>query len=207
MPMPPAPLRATDTSWRRFLRTQATTMLAVDFFHVDCAITLKRIYVFFALEVPNRYVHILGTTSHPTGAWTTQQARNLLMDLDDRTATFRFLVRDRAGQFTATFDSVLAGAGIDAVRIPPRCPRANCFAERFVLTVRTELTDRILIFGERHLRTVLARYSVHYNGRRPHRALRLRPPHPDHLAPDLEHQQIRRRPVLGGLTNEYERAA
>ena len=102
----------------------------------------------FALEIGRRYVHILGTTSHPTGAWTTQQARNLLMDLDDRTATFRFLVRDRAGQFTTTFDSVLAGAGIDAVRIPPRCPRANCFAERFVLTVRTELTDRILIFGD-----------------------------------------------------------
>jgi putative transposase len=205
--IPPAPLRSTDTSWRRFLRAQASTMLAVDFFHVDCAITLKRIYVFFALEVGSRYVHILGTTSHPTGAWTTQQARNLLIDLDDRAATFRFLVRDRAGQFTTSFDTVLAGAGIDTMKIPPRCPRANCFAERFVLTARTELTDRILIFGERHLRTVLARYSVHYNGRRPHRALRLRPPHPDHLAPDLEHQQIRRRPVLGGLTNEYERAA
>ena len=161
-------------------------MLAVDFFHVDCALTLKRIYVFFALEVRNRYVHILGTTSHPTGAWTTQQARNLLMDLDDRATTFRFLVRDRAGQFTASFDAVLAGAGIDTVKIPPRCPRANCFAERFVLTARTELTDRILIFGERHLRTVLARYSAHYNGRRPHRALRLLPPRPDHPAPDLD---------------------
>ena len=205
--IPPAPLRATDTSWRRFLRAQASTMLAVDFFHVDCAITLKRIYVFFALEVGNRYVHILGTTSHPTGAWTTQQARNLLMDLDDRAATFRFLVRDRAGQFTTAFDAVLAGAGIDTVKIPPRCPRANCFAERFVLTARTELTDRILIFGERHLRTVLARYSAHYNGRRPHRALRLHPPRPDHPAPDLDQQRIRRRPVLGGLINEYERAA
>ena len=125
----------------------------MDFFHVDCALTLKRIYVFFALEVRNRHVHILGTTSHPTGAWTTQQARNLLMDIDDRAATFRFLVRDRAGQFTTAFDTVFAGAGIDTVKIPPRCPRANCFAERFVLTARTELTDRILIFGERHLRT------------------------------------------------------
>jgi putative transposase len=182
-------------------------MLAVDFFHVDCAITLKRIYVFFALEVPSRYVHILGATSHPTGAWTTQQARNLLMDLDDRAATFRFLVRDRAGQFTASFDAVLAGAGIDTVRIPPRCPRASCFAERFVLTARTELTDRILIFGERHLRVVLARYGAHYNGRRPHRALRLLPPYPDHPAPDPDRQRIRRRSVLGGLINEYERTA
>jgi putative transposase len=205
--IPPAPLRATDTSWRRFLRAQAATLLAVDFFHVDCAITLKRIYVFFALEVRNRYVHILGTTSHPTGAWTTQQARNLLMDLDDRAATFGFLVRDRAGQFTASFDAVLAGAGIDTVKIPPRCPRANCFAERFVLTVRTELTDRILIFGERHLRTVLARYSAHYNGRRPHRALSLLPPRPDHAAPDPARQRIRRRPILGGLISEHERAA
>jgi transposase InsO family protein len=205
--IPPAPLRATDTSWRRFLRAQASSMLAVDFFHVDCAITLKRVYVFFAVEVRSRYVHILGATSHPTGTWTTQQARNLLMDLDDRTASFRFLIRDRAGQFTTSFDAVLDGAGIDTVKIPPRCPRANCFAERFVLTARTELTDRILIFGERHLRTVLARYAAHYNGRRPHRALGLLPPRPDHAVPDLAHQRIRRRPILGGLINEYERAA
>jgi putative transposase len=122
-----------------------------------------------------RYVHILGATSHPTGAWTTQQARNLLMDLDKHATALRFLVRDRAGQFTASFDAVMAGDGIDAVKIPPRCPRANCFAERFVLTVRTELTDRIPIFGERHLRIVLAQYAAHYNGRRPHRALQLCP--------------------------------
>jgi putative transposase len=182
-------------------------MLAVDFFHVDCAITLKRIYVFFALEVGTRYVHILGATSHPTGAWTTQQARNLLMDLDDHAASFRFLVRDRAGQFTNSFDAVLSGAGIDTVKIPPRCPRANCYAERFVLTVRTELTDRILILGERHLRTVLGQFGAHYNGGRPHRALQLQPPRPDLPIPDLAYRRIRRRPVLGGLINEYERAA
>jgi transposase InsO family protein len=205
--IPPAPLRATDTTWRRFLRAQASTLLAVDFFHVDCAITLKRIYVFFALEVGNRYVHILGTTSHPTGAWTTQQARNLLMDLDERATSFRFLVRDRAGQFTSSFDAVLAGAGIATVKIPPRCPRANCFAERFVLTARTELTDRILIFGERHLRTVLTQFGAHYNGRRPHRALQLQPPRPDLPDANLDYRRIRRRPVLGGLINEYEPAA
>ena len=183
-------------------------MLAVDFFHVDCALTLKRIYVFFALEVrPPLRAHPRHDQPSRPEPWTTQQARNLLMDLDDRAAAFRFLVRDRAGQFTASFDAVLAGAGIDTVKIPPRCPRANCFAERFVLTARTELTDRILIFGERHLRTVLAQYGTHYNGRRPHRALRLRPPRPDHPAPDLAHRRIRRRPVLGGLINEYERAA
>ena len=206
--IPPAPLRATDTSWRRFLRAQASTMLAVDFFHVDCAITLKRIYVFFALEVRSRYVHILGTTSHPTGAWTTQQARNLLMDLDDRATTFRFLVRDRAGQFTASFDAVLAGAGIDTVKIPPRCPRANCFAERFVLTARTELTDRILIFGERHLRTVLARVRRPLQRRGGHIERcdfsRHAPIIPLRI---LTSERIRRRPVLGGLINEYERAA
>jgi transposase InsO family protein len=205
--IPPAPSRSTDTTWRQFLHAQASTMLAVDFFHVDCAVPLKRIYVFFVLEVGSRYVHVMGTTSHPTGAWTTQQARNLVMDLDDRAATFRFLVRDRAGQFTTSFDAVLADAGIEAVKIPPRCPRANCFAERFVLTVRTELTDRILIFGERHLRTVLAGYCAHYNGRRPHRAQQLRPPRPDHPIPDLRQLRIKRRPILGGLINEYGRAA
>jgi putative transposase len=121
--IPPAPSRSTDTTWRRFLRTQATTMLAVDFFHVDSAVTLKRIYVFFVLEVGSRSVHLLGATSQPTGAWTTQQARNLLMDLDDHGSTFRFLVRDRAGQFTTSFDAILADAGIDTVKTPPRCPR------------------------------------------------------------------------------------
>jgi hypothetical protein len=136
--IPPAPLRATDTSWRRFLRAQASTMLAVDFFHVDCAITLKRIYVFFALEVRTRYVHILGTTCHPTGAWTTQQARNLLMALDDGATSFRFLVRDRAGQFTTSFDAVLASAGIDTVKIPPRCPAGELLRR----TLRADRQDR-----------------------------------------------------------------
>ena len=205
--IPPAPSRQTDTSWRRSLRTQATTMLAVDLFHVDCAVTLRRIYVLLALEVGDRYLHLLGVTGHPDGPWTTQQARNLMMDLGERAARFRFLVRDRAGQFSASFDEVLVAAGIEVVKIPPRCPRANCFAERLVLTVRTELTDRMLIFGERHLRRVLAEYAAQYNIRRPHRALQLHPPRPEPSVTDARYRTIRRRPVLGGLINEYERAA
>jgi putative transposase len=100
-------------------------MLAADFFHVDCAVTLQRLYVLFVIEAGSRYVHILGVTAHPDGPWTTQQIRNLLMDLGGRAADFRFLVRDRAGQFTDSCDAVLASAGIQSVRIPPRSPRAK----------------------------------------------------------------------------------
>jgi putative transposase len=205
--IPPAPERRSDTTWRQFLHAQASTMLATDFFHIDCAVTLQRLYCLFVIEAGSRYVHILGITANPNGAWTVQQIRNLLMDLGDRAAGFRFLVRDRAGQFTASFDAVLADAGIEVVKIPPRSPRANAYAERFVLTARTEVTDRMLIFGQRHLRTILAEYETHYNGRRPHRSRQLRPPQSDHPVADLAKERIKRRPVLGGLINEYERAA
>ncbi|WP_240522188.1 transposase [Amycolatopsis vastitatis] len=163
--------------------------------------------MFFVLEVGSRYVHILGTTTNPDGRWTTQQIRNLVMDLGDRVDNFRVLIRERAGQFMTSCDAVLADVGIETVKIPPRCPRANCYAERFVLTARTELTDRMLILGERHLRAVPAEYVRHYNGRRPHRSRGLRPPRPNHAVADLSSQRIKRQQVLGGLINEYERAA
>ncbi|ONI92188.1 integrase [Saccharothrix sp. ALI-22-I] len=149
----------------------------------------------------------LGTTTNPDGPWTTQQARNLLMDLGDRADDFRFLIRDRAGRFTALFDAVFSGAGIQVVKIPPRCPRANCYAERFVGTIRREATDRLLILNEHHLRAVLNRYAAHYNHRRPHQALQLTPPRPDRPIAEPRCTSTRRRPVLGGLINEYEPAA
>jgi len=205
--IPPAPQRA-QTSWRQFLRTQADTVLACDFLHVDCAITLKRMYVFFVIEVGTRYVHVLGTTTNPDGAWTAQAARNFMIDLGDRADRFRFLIRDRGGQFTNEFDAVFAGVGVEVIKTPPHCPRANAYAERWIRTLRSELTDRMLIFGQRHLRHVLAEYVKHYNESRPHRALNLSPPRPPATVIDLDEQRrIRRKPILGGLINEYEHAA
>jgi putative transposase len=182
-------------------------MLACDFFHVDCAIPLQRIYVFFVIEINTRHVHILGVSTNPDGPWTAQQARNLVADLGDRTAEFRFLIRDRAGQFTTAFDTVLADAGIHVVKIPPRCPQANGYAERFVRTVRAELTDRMLILGQRHLRRTLAEYASHYNQQRPHRGRGLRPPSPVQPAPTDPTSAVVRHPILGNLINEYHRAA
>jgi transposase InsO family protein len=166
------------------------------------------VYVFFVIEVGTRYVHVLGATSSSDGARTVQAARNLLMDLGDHADRFRFLIRDRGGQFSSVFDAVLAGAGIEVIKIAARCPRANAYAERWVRTLRGELTDRMLIFGQRHLRHVLAEYVKHYNHSRPHQALNLSPPRPPATVIDLaEQRRIRRRPILGGLINEYERAA
>jgi putative transposase len=202
----PAPTRSA-VSWRQFLRAQAKSVLAVDFFTVD-TVMLQRLYVLFVLEVATRRVHLLGVTSHPVGDWVTQQARNLLMELRDRVGRFRFLLRDRDTKFTAAFDAVFTAEGIQVLRTPVRAPRANAYAERWVGTVRRELLDRMLILGCRQLRSVLAEYVDHYNGHRPHRALGQAPPlGPGESAVAVPAGRVVRRDRLGGLIHEYAQVA
>jgi putative transposase len=200
----PAPPRASPT-WRQFLAAQASGILACDFLHGT--VLLQRVYVLFVMEIETRTAHILGVTAHPTGSWTAQQARNLLMDLGERAGQFRFLIRDTDSRFTAAFDDVFCGNGARVIRTPVRSPRANSYAERFVGTLRRECLDHMLIFGEGHLRKVLAEYARHYNGHRPHQALQQEPPlrRPSQTV-DIA-ARIERKEILGGLISEYRRVA
>jgi putative transposase len=202
--------RRTGPTWREFCRVQARTMLACDFFTVD-TVLLRRIYVFFVLQVGTRRVHILGATRRPTGEWVTQQARNLLMELGEQAEAFRFLVRDRDTKFTTGFDAVFTDAGIEVLRSPPRAPKANAYAERWIGTVRRECLDRLLIFNERQLRRVLTEYEIHYNGHRPHRSLGQRPPAATTPEPAVyaatADAGVHRTDLLGGLIHEYHHAA
>jgi putative transposase len=201
----PAPRRSGPT-WKQFLTAQAHTILSCDFFTVD-TVLLQRIYVLFFVEIASRQVHVVGVTAHPTGDWVAQQARNLLMDLDGRVTSLRFLLRDRDAKFTAAFDAVFTAAGIGVIKTPPQSPRANSFAERWVGTVRRECTDRMLTIGERHLAAVLSEYVAHYNGHRPHRSLGQQPPNRPPQVVNLNAVRVQRRPILGGLINEYSQAA
>jgi putative transposase len=210
----PAPRRAGPT-WRQFLQAQAAGILAVDFLHVD-TVLLQRLYVLVFIEHGTRRMHLGGVTAHPTGDWTVQQARNLALTLGDRFESIGFLIRDRGSNFTASFDAVFQAAGTRIVRTAVQAPRMNAICERLVGTLRRELLGRVLIFGEAHLRVVLADYQEHYNTALPHQGIAQRVPNAEpggghHTAADLDRERILRKPVLGGLIggliNEYARAA
>jgi transposase InsO family protein len=202
----PAPQRTSQT-WRQFLTTQATTILACDFLHVD-TLLFTRLYVLFLMEQSNRRVHVLGITANPTGEWVAQQARNLLMDLEDRIGQFKFLIRDRDTKFTAAFDAVFGSEGIRVVRTPIRAPRANALAERWVATLRRELLDRMLITGRRQLKAALSEYLMHYNTHRPHRSLDQASPLRSVPSPSpAATVGVLRQDRLGGLIHEYAHVA
>ena len=203
----PAPRRSSPT-WCQFLRQQAAGIVACDFFSVD-TISLRRLYVLFFIHHGSRRVFLAGITTNPTWAWVTQCARNATADLCDAGIDVEFLLRDRDAKFAPAFDAVWQGEGARIVRSPVRAPNANAIAERWVRTVRSECTDRLLIVNERHLRRVLERYVSHYNQHRPHRGLAMHAPYPRGNAASstpARTTRVRRHEVLGGLINEYHAA-
>jgi transposase InsO family protein len=206
--VPPAPERARQ-SWRSFLHQQAASTLACDFFTVE-TLTLQRIYVLFVISLATRRLEFIACTPNPDGAWTTQQARNLVMQLSQQERHFRLLIHDRDRKFSRAFDEVFRSEGIEVIRTPVQAPNANAFAERWVRTVRSDCLDRILILGRRHLERVLRVYGKHYNEHRPHRALELAPPGGANTAAvdhTPEPPAVRRHDLLGGLIHEYQKAA
>jgi putative transposase len=199
----PAP-RTSGPGWREFLRAQAATIVACDFFTVE-SVVLRRYYVLFFIAHASRRVWLAGCSPNPTGARVTQQARNLGLDLADEGT--RFLIRDRDSKYSGPFDQVLRRGGIRIVKTPVRAPQANAIAERFVRTARAECPDWLLIVNRRHLDRVLRVYVDHYNVHRPHRALKLQPPQPREPPPTTTTAEIERRDRLGGLIHEYYRTA
>ena len=204
----PAPRRS-GPSWRQFLHAQAAGIVAVDFLHVD-TVLLRRLHVLVFIEHGTRRMHLGGVTANPTGEWTVQQARNLALSFGERFEDIKFLIRDRGSNFTASFDAVFQAAGTRILRTAVQAPRMNATCERLVGTLRRELLDRMLILGERHLRSVLAEYQAHYNTARPHQGIAQRVPDSEHDGghPTVaDRERIHRKPVLSGLINEYTRAA
>jgi transposase InsO family protein len=198
----PAPGRSSET-WTTFLRAQAAGIVACDFFTVD-TVLLRRLYGLFFIEVDTRRVHLAGITANPTGAWTTQAARNFTMRYQ---RTIRFLIRDGAGQFIPAFDEVFRSDSATIIRTPAYTPVANAYAERWVGTVRRELLDRTLIWNRQQLGRLLREYVEHHNSHRPHRTLSQRAPDSPDVVAYQPGQPIRRHPTCGGLINEYRQAA
>ena len=208
--LPPAPRRDAQ-SWRSFLRAHGDSILACDFFTVD-TVWLQRLYVLAFISIRSRRVEYFAITSKPDTVWMLQQARNLLMELDDRNLAPRLLIHDRDAKFPRAFDTLLETGGITALRTPVRAPNANAHMERWVGTVRRECLDRLLIVGRRQLEHILRVYVEHYNRKRPHRALDLNPPDmnppkPVAIISTPAPLRVDRRDLLGGLIHEYDIAA
>ena len=202
----PTPRRA-DPTWPQFLRSQAEAILACDFFTADL-LDGTQAYVLAVIEHATRRIRILGVTLHPTGAWTSQQARNLIMDLGEQAHRVKFMIRDRGSNYTAAFDAVLSDAGIRTVLCNVRTPRMNAIAERWIGGYRRELLDRTLTWNENHLRRILREYETHHNQHRPHRSLDSAAPLKPLPEPvDLEQHRVRRHPRVGGMINEYRLVA
>ncbi len=203
----PAP-RRTSATWRQFLRQPAASIVACDFFSVD-TVSLRRLYVLFFIHHRSRRVFLAGITTNPTWAWVNQCARNVTADLRDAGIDIKFLLHDRDAKFGPGFDTVWQGEGARVLRTPVRAPNANAICERWVRTVRSECTDRLLIVNERHLRRVLDRHICHYNEHRPHRGLAMHAPVPppgEMPSTPVTITNIRRQEILAGLINEYHAA-
>jgi putative transposase len=205
----PAPRRSGPT-WKQFLTAQARGIIAADFVHVD-TVLLRRIYALIVIEHGTRRVRLAGITAHPDGAWTTQAARNFLMDLGQRATSVKVPDQGSRKPVHQLFDAAFTAEGITILASPPRAPKANAICERIIGTLRRELLDRVLIINEHHLRRALTEYLRHYNAARPHRSLgQLTPAQAETQPPqtiNLAEHRVHRRQVLGGLTHEYYVAA
>jgi transposase InsO family protein len=201
--IPPAPTRGRrSTIWRQWYRHYRQQVLACDFFTQE-SLLLQTIFVLFFIEVRTRRVYLAGCTRQPTAAWVTQQARNVVWQLQDEALPVRVLLHDRDGKFPTAFDVVFQSEGLQLAQSPPRCPWANGIAERWIRSARQECLDHRLILNERHLYRVLSEYTRFYNERRPHQGLGQQCPVP--LARGPDQGPVQRRDVLGGMLHDYSR--
>jgi hypothetical protein len=200
----PAPQRGSSTSWQQLMQHYKAQILACDFFTVD-TLFLQTVYVLFFIELHTRRVYMAGCTTHPNAAWVTQQARQMVWQLEDRQPSIQFLIHDRDTKFVAAFDTVFQSTRAHIIRTPFRAPNANAYAERWVRTVRHECLNKLFILTESHLWQVLDEYVTYYNTWRPHQGLGQQTPIPGPTPTRVG--MVRNRPVLGGNIHDYYRAA
>ena len=203
--IPPAPQRGSSSSWRQLMSHYKDQILACDFFTIE-TLFLKTLFVLFFIDLGTRQVYFAGCTEHPTKAWVTQQARQLVWQLEERDLPMRFLIHDRDTKFTQSFDTVFRSEKLKIIRTPYRAPNANAFAERWVRTVREECLDKLIIINQQHLRRVMPEYTSYYNSSRPHQGLEQRIPVPQR-EPVVDSGPVICHDVLGGIIHDYQRAA